>query len=83
MAPYALVVSVVGAVRQATLRAIREPSVQEKHPEALLAFQTELRLEKEKEERRRNTLEKYEHSAYIEQIERWPDSAQKDKYSEI
>jgi hypothetical protein len=55
-------------------------SLKEKHPEAVMVFETELRLEKEKEELRRETLRKYEHSPYIEEVEGWPDSEQKEKY---
>jgi hypothetical protein len=58
----------------------RYKSLKEKHPEALRAFEMELRLEKEKEERRRETLRKYEHSPYIEELEGWPDSKEKDSY---
>ena len=55
-------------------------SLKEKHPEALMAFETELRLEREKEEHKRETVKKYEHSPYIEEVEGWPDSKEKDSY---
>ncbi len=43
-----------------------------------MAFETELRLKEE--ERVRKTVEKYEHSAYVEEVEGWPDSEETDKY---
>ena len=58
----------------------RYKSLKEKHPEALMAFETELRLEREKEELRRETLRKYEHSPYIEEVEGCPESKEKDSY---
>lgn len=58
----------------------RYKSLKEKHPEALMAFETELRLEKEKEELRREALRMYEHSPYIEEVEGWPESKEKDSY---
>ena len=45
-----------------------------------MAFERELRQEKEREQQRRETLEKYRHSAYIEEVEGWPDSEAKDRY---
>ena len=58
----------------------RYQRLKEKHPEAVLAFQTELRWEKEEEEHRRATLEKHRHSPYIEEVEGWPGSEAKDNY---
>lgn len=50
------------------------------HPEALMAFEAELRWEREEAQLRRETLEKYERSPYIDEIEEWPDSEGKDRY---
>ena len=58
----------------------RYQSMKEKHPEALMAFRSELRWEKEKEKLRQETLEKYRHSSYIEEAEGWPESEAKDHY---
>src|SRR5215210_4562899 len=52
----------------------RYQNLKEKHPEALMAFESELRWEKEEEQHRRETLEKYSYSPYIEEVEGWPDS---------
>ena len=53
----------------------------EKQPEALMVFQTELRLEKERERHRRATFERLVPSAYIEQKKReLLGSEEKDKY---
>jgi hypothetical protein len=54
--------------------------LKEKHPEALMAFEAELRWEEEEEQHRIETLEKYRHSSYIEEVEGWPDSEAKDSY---
>jgi hypothetical protein len=54
--------------------------LKDKHPEALMAFEAELRWEREEEQLRRETLEKYKDSPYIEEVEGWPDSEGKDKY---
>jgi len=43
----------------------RYQTLKEKHPEALMVFQTELRLEKERERHRRATFERLVPSAYI------------------
>jgi hypothetical protein len=45
----------------------RYQTPKEKHPEALMVFQTELRLEKERERHRRATFERLVPSAYIGQ----------------
>ncbi len=58
----------------------RYQRLKEKHPEALMAFEAELRWEKEEEKHRREVLEKYSHSAYIDEVEGWPDSEAKDNY---
>jgi hypothetical protein len=55
-------------------------SLKNKHPEAVMAFEAELRWEKEREQHRRETLEKYRHSPYIEEVEGWPSSEAKDRY---
>lgn len=52
----------------------------EKHPEALMAFEAELRWEREEEHRRRETLERYRHSPYIEEVEGWPESEARESY---
>jgi hypothetical protein len=39
-----------------------------------------LRWEKEEEQHRREILEKYKHSPYIEQVESWLDSEAKESY---
>lgn len=54
--------------------------LKERYPEAVLAFEAELRWEQEAEQRIRETLEKYRHSPYIEEVEGWPDSEAKDNY---
>jgi hypothetical protein len=51
-----------------------------KHPEALMAFEAEIRWEKEEEQHRRETLEKYGYSRYIEAVEAWPESETRDSY---
>lgn len=58
----------------------RHQSLKEKHPEALMAFEAELRWEKEEEQHRREILERYKHSTYIEEVEGWPDSEAKESY---
>ena len=58
----------------------RYRSLKDKHPEALMAFEAELGLAKEKEQLRRETLRKYRQSPYIEEVEGWPDSKEKDCY---
>ncbi len=58
----------------------RYQSLKEKHPEALMVFETELRLEKEKERHRRETFQRLMPSPYIEQKDReLPDSEGKKK----
>jgi hypothetical protein len=59
----------------------RYQTLKEKHPEALMAFKTELRLEKERERHRRETFERLMPSAYIDQKKReLLESEEKDKY---
>ncbi len=58
----------------------RYHQLRDKHPEALMAFEAELRWEREEEQLRRETLEKYKDSPYIAEVEGWPDSEGKDKY---
>jgi hypothetical protein len=59
----------------------RFQKLKDKHPEALMVFQTELRLEKEKERHRRETFDRLMPSPYIERKRReLPDSEEKDKY---
>ncbi len=59
----------------------RFQNLKEKHPEALMVFQTELRLKKEREKHRRETFDRLMPSPYIEQKEReLSDCEEKDKY---
>jgi len=58
----------------------RYQNLKEKHPEAVMAFEREIRQEKEREQHRRETLEKHRHSPYIEEVEGWPTSEAKDHY---
>ena len=59
----------------------RYQSLKEKHPEPLMAFRAELRWEKENERLRQEVLEKYRYpSLYIEQVEGWPESEERDHY---
>ena len=58
----------------------RYQNLKDKQPEALMAFEAELRWEREEEQLRRETLEKYGHSLYIAEVEEWPDSEGKDRY---
>ena len=58
----------------------RYQRLKEKHPEAVMAFEAELRWEKEEEQHRKETLEKYNYSPYLEEVEGWPDSEAKDSY---
>ncbi len=58
----------------------RYQRLKDKHPEAVMAFEAELRWEREEEQLRRETLEKYKDSPYIAEVEGWPDSEGKDKY---
>ena len=58
----------------------RYQKLKNKHPEALMAFEAEIRWEREEAQLRRETLEKYRYSPYIDEVERWPDSEGKDKY---
>ncbi len=58
----------------------RFQNLKDKHPEALMVFETELRLEKEKERYRRETFDRLMPSPYIEQKGReLPDSEGKKK----
>ena len=53
----------------------------EKHPEALMIFETELRIEKEREQHRKETLDRLMPSPYIERLKsELPNSEEKDKY---
>ncbi len=58
----------------------RYQRLKDKHPEAVMAFEAELRWEREEDQLRRETLEKYKDSPYIAEVEGWPDSEGKDKY---
>ena len=48
----------------------RFQNLKEKHPEALMVFQTELIIEKEKAQHRKETFERLMPSAYIERLRR-------------
>jgi hypothetical protein len=51
------------------------------HPEAVLAFEAELRWEKERERLRQQELDKYNYSSpYIEEVKGWPESEARDHY---
>ena len=58
----------------------RFQNFKEKHPEAHRVFETELRIEKEREQHRIETFERLMPSAYIERLRReLPDSEGKEK----
>ncbi len=58
----------------------RFQNLKEKHPEALMVFETELRLEKESERHRNETFQRLMPSPYIERQSReLPDSEDKEK----
>jgi hypothetical protein len=58
----------------------RFQNLKDKHPEALMVFQTEIRLEKEEEKHRRETFDRLMPSLYIERQRReLPDSEDKEK----
>ena len=59
----------------------RFQDLKEEHPEALMIFETELRIEKEWGQHRKETFERLMPSPYIEKHSRdFPDSEEKDKY---
>ncbi len=58
----------------------RYQRLRDKHPEAVVAFEAELRWEEEEDQLRRETLERYGCSPYIAEVEGWPNSEGKDKY---
>jgi hypothetical protein len=58
----------------------RYQRLKEKHPEALMAFEAELRWEKEEEQHQRAVLDKYKHSPYLEEVAGWPDSDARENY---
>ncbi len=59
---------------------VRYRVLKEQHPEALMVFETELRVEKEREQHRKETFERLMPSAYIERLRReLPDSEDKEK----
>jgi len=52
-----------------------------KHPEAVMAFEAELRWEKERERLRQQNLERYGcPSPYIQEVEGWPESEARNQY---
>ncbi len=59
---------------------VRYRVLKEQHPEALMVFETELRVEKEREQHRKETFEMLMFSAYIDRKAReLPDSVEKEK----
>jgi hypothetical protein len=59
----------------------RYRTLKEKHPDALMVLEMELRVEKEKEQHRRETFGRLMPSPYIEQLRRdLPDCEDKEKY---
>ena len=59
----------------------RFQNLKEKHPEALMVFEAELMVEKEREEHRKGTFERLMPSPYIERLRReLPDSEGKERY---
>ncbi len=59
----------------------RYRDLKEKHPEALMVFETELMVEKEREDHRKETFDRLIPSPYIErQSTQLPDSVEKQKY---
>ena len=58
----------------------RYRSLKDKHSEAVMAFEAEIRWEKEEEQHRRETLERFRYSPYLEEVEAWPQSETKDSY---
>jgi hypothetical protein len=59
----------------------RYRTLREKHPEALMAFEAELRWEKERERQRQEELERFGRaSPYIEEVEGWSETEAKDHY---
>jgi hypothetical protein len=59
----------------------RFQDLKEKHPEALMIFESELRIEKEREQHRKETFERLMPSPYIEKQSRnFPDPEEKEKY---
>jgi hypothetical protein len=59
----------------------RYQALREKHPEALMAFEAELRWEKEREKLRQEELERYNcPSPYIEEVEGWPATELRNHY---
>jgi hypothetical protein len=58
----------------------RYQRLKEKYPEPVMAFESELRWEQEQERHRSKILEKYRYSAYIEEVEGWPESEAKESY---
>ncbi|MDP9426693.1 MAG: hypothetical protein M3P37_11850, partial [Actinomycetota bacterium] len=57
----------------------RYQNLKEKHPEALMVFENELRLEKKKEKHRRETFDRLMPSPYIERQKELPNSEDKEK----
>lgn len=52
----------------------RYQRLKDKHPEAFMAFQAELRGEKEEKRLHQEAIRKHRYSPYIEEVEGWPDS---------
>jgi hypothetical protein len=59
----------------------RYQALREKHPEAVLAFEAELRWEKERGRLQQEALDQYDcPSPYIQEVEGWPESEARDQY---
>jgi hypothetical protein len=58
----------------------RYQRLKDKHPEAVMAFEAELRWEREEKQHNREVLERYSHSPFIEEVKGWPESEAKDSY---
>lgn len=61
----------------------RYQHLKDKHPEPLMAFEAELRWEREEEQLRRETFERYKYSPYLEEQRRtYPSNPGKERYLE-
>jgi hypothetical protein len=58
----------------------RYQNLKEKHPDALMVFETELKLEKQSERHRREIFDRLMPSSYIQRQKELPDSEEKEKY---
>jgi hypothetical protein len=61
----------------------RYQRLRDKHPEALMAFEAEIRWEREEQQLRRETFERYRDSPYLEEQGRaYPENPDKERYLE-